>query len=387
MIKVCVFTGTRAEYGLLRPLMVGLNSDPEIHFQLVVSGMHLSPEFGNTVDVIEADGIPIDEKIEILLQSDSSIGICKSVGLGIISFSEALARLNPEILIVLGDRFETFAMASAAMFMQIPIAHIHGGESTQGVVDEAIRHSVTKMSHLHFTSTEAYRQRVIQLGEQPENTHNVGSLCFENLKQLNLLTKDELEKKINFQLGKKSLLVTYHPVILESKSIVDQCKCLFSALDEFKQFNIIFTKANADEGGTIINRLIDTYVENNSRAVAFTSMGQLLYLSTMKNVDVVVGNSSSGIIETPFFKKPTINIGNRQRGRILTKNIINCRCLKEEIQQSIKNAVSDSFIMSLKNLVNPYEKPDTAKKIIRILKSADTNNILMKKFNDVMLNP
>ena len=300
--RICIFTGTRAEYGLLKPLMDEVKKDRELELQIIVSGMHLSSEFGSTYREIERDGFTINEKIDISLSSDTPIGLCKSSSLGLTKFSRAYERLKPEIVVIFGDRFEAFAAAIAAMISRIPIAHINGGESTFGLIDEAIRHSITKMSYLHFTSTEKYRKRVIQLGEDPKKIFNMGAVGLDNIKRMKLLSKKKLEKELNFKFNKYNLLVTFHPVTLENNTSGKHFQNLLDALDELKNTNIIFTKANADTDGRVINKIIDRHVLKNShKAIVFTSMGRLKYLSTMQFVDAVVGNSSSGIREAPSF--------------------------------------------------------------------------------------
>lgn len=382
--KVCIITGSRAEYGLLRPLIENIRKDASLQLQLVATGMHLSPEFGLTYKEIEKDGFVINEKIEILLSSDTPISISKSMGLGIMGFSEAFERLKPSIAVVLGDRFEIFSAASAALVSRIPIAHISGGELTEGVFDDSFRHSITKMSQLHFTSTEEYRKRVIQLGEDPKRVFNVGAIGLDNIKRLNLLSKKELENKLDFKFNKHNLLTTFHPVTLEDNTSGKQLQELLGALDELKDTNIIFTKTNADTNGRIINRMIDKYVSKNChKAIAFTSMGQLRYLSTMQFVDAVIGNSSSGISEAPSFKTGTINIGDREKGRVKAKSIVDCRPIKEDIRKAIKKLYSVEFQRSLKNVKNPYEGNNTTDRITKILKSYDIGNILKKTFYDL----
>src|SRR3989338_4133875 len=321
MRKICIITGTRAEYGLLYWLMKEMQSNASLELQVIVTGMHLSPEFGLTYKEIEKE-FSINKKIEMLLSSDTPIGISKSMGLAQISFAEAYEDLSPDIAVVLGDRFEIFSAATAAMIARIPIAHIHGGETTEGAFDEAIRHSVTKMSHLHFVATEEYRQRGIQLGEDPKRVFNFGAPGLDNINNLHLLTKEEFEESIGFKLGMKNLLVTFHPVTLEQSTAKEQFQQLLFALDSLSDTHIIFTKANADTDGRIINYMIDSYVSANSnKSIAFTSLGQLRYLSALQNVDAVVGNSSSGLIEAPSFKIGTINIGDRQKGRIKAASV------------------------------------------------------------------
>lgn len=376
--KICIFTGTRAEYGLLRPLMEEIKKDEKLQLQIIASGMHLSPEFGLTFKEIEKDGFNIDEKVEMLLSSDTPAGISKSIGLGIIGYADALSRLKPDITVILGDRFEALAFAIASFIHRIPIAHLYGGEATYGLIDEGIRHSITKMSYLHFTSTEEYRKVVIQLGESPERVFNVGALGIDNIKKMNLLSKDELEKKLQFKFGKRNFLVTYHPVTLEKETTKEHFRNLLSVLEELKEIKIIFTKANADTEGRIINYMIDEFVKKYPyRAKAFVSMGQLLYLSTMQYVDAVVGNSSSGIIEAPSFKIGTINIGDRQKGRIRAESVIDCEPTKESIKKAIEKLYSQEFQEKLKKVVNPYGDGYAAERIVKILK--DFNICSVKK--------
>lgn len=381
--KICIITGSRAEYGLLKPLLDEIKSDPDLSLQLIVTGMHLSPEFGLTFSEIEKDGFRIDNKIEILLSSDTATGTLKSMGLALMGFGEAYERLRPDIIVVLGDRFEIFSAAASALVSEIPVAHIHGGEVTEGAFDDAFRHSITKMSHLHFTSTEEYRKRVIQLGEAPERVFNVGAIGLDNVKRLKLLSKKELENKLNFKFAKRNLLVTFHPVTLENTT-EKQFKNLLTVLNELKDTKIIFTKTNADPGGMTINRIIDEYVvKNPQKAVSFISMGQLNYLSTMQFVDAVVGNSSSGIVEAPSFKIGTINIGNRQEGRIKAESIIDCEPTKESIKKALQELYSSDFQEKLKNIVNPYSDGNTARRILKVLKAYDIRNILKKTFYDI----
>lgn len=374
--KVCIFTGTRAEYGLLKPLMEEINKEPSLELQIVASGMHLSPEFGLTYREIERDGFKIDEKVEILLSSDTPVGICKSIGLGMVGYSEALERLKPDIVVVLGDRFETLAFAMASYVLRIPIAHLYGGELTYGAIDEAFRHSITKMSYLHFTSTEEYRKIVIQLGEFPSRVFNVGALGIDNIKKMKLLSKKDLEAKLNFRFGKRNFLITYHPTTMEKGKNKIHFKNLLTVLESLKDIKLIFTKSNADAEGRTINFMIDEFVKRNKgRAIAFTSMGQLIYLSTMKYVDAVVGNSSSGIIEAPSFRIGTINIGNRQKGRIKAESVIDCKPTKESIREAIETLYSPEFQTKLRNVVNPYGDGHAAEKIVKILKTVDIQSL------------
>ncbi len=381
--KICVVTGTRAEYGLLYWLMKEIESSDELELQIIATGMHLSPEFGLTYKEIEKD-FKIDKKIEMLLSSDTSIGISKSMGLAQISFAEAFEDLKPDIIVVLGDRYEIFSSVSAAMISRIPIAHLHGGETTEGAFDEAIRHSITKMSHLHFTATEEYKNRVIQLGEQPNRVFNVGGMGIENVKRLKLLSKDEFEKSIDFKLNKKNILVTFHPVTLEDSTAKEQFQELLTVIDELEDTNIIFTKANSDTNGRIINQMIDEYVSKNSKkSTGFTSLGQLRYLSALQYVDAVVGNSSSGLAEAPSFKIGTINIGDRQKGRIKAKSVIDSETNKTSILKSFSKLYSKEFQELLKESENPYGDGIASRKIIEIIKNEDLKNILKKSFYDL----
>ena len=383
MKKVCVVTGTRAEYGLLYWLLKEIEADKELELQLIATGMHLSPEFGLTYKEIEKE-FKINKKIEMLLSSDTSVGISKSMGLAQISFAESYDELKPDIVIVLGDRYEIFSATSAAMIARIPIAHIHGGEKTEGAFDESIRHSITKMSHLHFTATEEYKNRVIQLGEHPSRVFNVGGMGIENIKRLKLLSKDEFEKSIEFKLNSKNILVTFHPVTLENSTAKEQFQQLLDAIDELEDTNIIFTKANSDTDGRVINQMIDEYVTKNShKSIVFTSLGQLRYLSALQYVDAVVGNSSSGLAEAPSFKIGTINIGDRQKGRIKASSVIDCEPNKDSILNSFEKLYSKEFQETLKTTINPYGDGYASKKIVEILKNVDLKNILKKSFYDL----
>ena len=383
MKKICVFTGARSEYGLLKPLMDEIASDKDMQLQIIASGMHLSPDFGLTYKEIEKDGFKINEKIEILLGSDTPVGISKSIGLGLISFSESLQRLKPDMAVILGDRFEALAFATACYISLAPIAHLYGGELTEGSIDEGIRHSITKMSFLHFTAIEEYRKRVIQLGESPDRVFNVGALGIDNIKKMKLLTKKNLEQKLNIKFKKHNMLVTFHPVTLEGMKTEKQFADLLKALDELKDTMLIFTKANADSDGRIINALIDEYVaKNKDKAAVFGSMGQLLYLSTMQYVDAVVGNSSSGIIEAPSFKIVTINIGDRQRGRIKSGSIIDCKPIYSDIKKAINVLYGEQFQKKIKNTINPHGDGTAAGKIKSIIKNYDMGDI-KKRFYDI----
>lgn len=383
MRKICVVTSTRAEYGLLYWLLKEIEADSELKLQFIVTGMHLSPEFGLTYKEIEKE-FKIDKKIEILSSSHTSLDICAEMAIVYEKFAPALAELKPDILVLLGDRYEIFGVAGVASIMQIPIAHIHGGETTQGAFDEAFRHSITKMSHIHFAATNEYANRIIQLGEEPRRVFNVGGTSIENIKKLNLLSKEEFEKSIDFRLAKKNILITFHPVTLENSSAREQFSEILKALDGLEDTNFIFTKANSDTDGDVINKMIDEYVsENSQKAVAFASLGQLRYLSAIKFVDIVLGNSSSGLLEVPSFKKATINIGDRQKGRARASSVIDVRPVKEEILAAIKRAYSKEFEQTLKDTINPYDGGNPSKKMVKILKEIKLDGILKKKFYDI----
>jgi GDP/UDP-N,N'-diacetylbacillosamine 2-epimerase (hydrolysing) len=383
--RICVFTGGRAEYGLLKPLLDEIKKDLSLELKLLVSGMHLSQEFGLTHKVIEEDGFIVNEKVEIILSSDTPISVCKSMGLGMISFSEAIVRMKPDIFVVLGDRFETMAATIAAFVCRVPVAHIQGGELTLGAIDEQFRHSITKMSLLHFVTTDEHEKRVLQLGEDPLRVFNYGAINVEAMKRVEALEKEEVEKEISFSFGSTSILVTFHPVTLESNTAGEQFSQLLEAIHSFDNLRIIFTKTNADTDGRIINDLIDKFVEENpKKSIAFTSLGQLLYINALRYIDVVVGNSSSGIIETPTFKVPTVDIGDREKGRVMAANIINCEQSVAGIREAVETALSEKFKESLCNMTNPYEQDNTAKNIANKLGSYHLPRTAKKEFHDIL---
>ena len=382
--KICVYTSTRAEYGLLRSVMQEIQATEPLQLQILASGMHLSPEFGMTIQEIQADGLEPDETIEILLASDTPTAVCKSMGLAMIGYGEGIERLRPDMVLLLGDRFETFCMAAAAQVCRVPLAHIHGGETTEGAIDEAFRHSITKMSHLHFASCEAYRQRIIQLGETPDRVFNVGALGVENIRRTPLMECGELAESIGFDLEKPYFLVTFHPVTLEQSTSKGQFQALLDTLDAFPEYNVIFTKANADTDGRVINRLIDDYVgKHPERCFAVTSLGTRRYISAMKFCAAVIGNSSSGIVEAPTFKIPTVNIGDRQKGRIQATSILNCSPDAGAIRQAIDHALSPAFQENLAIVTNPYDKPGTCSTIVKLLVKTDILSIAKKNFFDL----
>lgn len=378
MRKVAVFTGTRAEYGLLYWLLKDLQQDSEIELQLLVSAMHLSPEFGMTYQQIEADGFTITEKVEMLLSSDSAVGTAKSIGLGVLGFADALERMKPDVLVVLGDRFEALAVTQAAMILRIPIAHIHGGEITEGAYDDAIRHAITKLSLLHFTSTEAHRNRVIQLGEHPSRVFNVGAVGLDHLQRSKMFSLAELSASLNFKLEQPYFLVTYHPVTLASEPAKASFENLLKALDAFPQHQIILTYPNADDGGREIIPLLEAYAkQQHSRVLAIPSLGQKRYLSAVKHAAAVVGNSSSGIIEVPSFKVPTVNIGERQRGRLAAESVFSCPSTTAAIIETLQLGLKSD----LTQVVNPYGKGKASEAILKQLKAADLS--VVKTFYDL----
>lgn len=369
MRKICVITGTRAEFGLLRPLITLIAKDEELQLQLIATGMHLSPEFGYTLDEIIAAGFVVDKKVECLLSSDTAVGVSKTIALAISGFADAFEVLQPDLVVVLGDRTEILGAVIAAGMANIPIAHLHGGETTEGAYDEAIRHSITKFSHLHFTSTEAYRKRVIQLGEQPEMVFNVGAIGLDAIKNLKLLNKEEFEKSIGFKLKKRNVLITYHPVTLEKEAPIQTFENILQALDQLSETGLIFTHANSDKNGRVINKMITEYVDiHKEKAVAFKSLGQLRYLSALQFVDFVIGNSSSGILEVPAFYIPTINIGDRQKGRICNESVINSNNSLEDIEKSITFALNKQFRETIQQQEMLYGNGTAAEKILKVIK-------------------
>jgi GDP/UDP-N,N'-diacetylbacillosamine 2-epimerase (hydrolysing) len=378
--KICVVTGARAEYGLLRWVMQGIKDSSDLTLQIVATGMHLSTEFGLTYREIEEDGFQIDRKVEMLTSSDTSVGIAKSMGLGLIGFADALNELKPDLIVVLGDRFEIFSAVAAALVARIPVAHLHGGETTEGSFDEALRHSITKMSQLHFVAAEEYRQRVIQLGEHPDRIFLVGGLGIDSIQQLKLLDRSELEKSLDFKLGKRNLLITFHPVTLENSSATEQMSELLAALSELKDTGLIFTMPNADNGGRSLINLVEQFVAISPNARAYTSLGQLRYLSCIAQVDGVVGNSSSGLAEVPSFKKGTINIGDRQRGRLQASSVIDCEPNRQSISSGLNVLFSTAFQQELNQVINPYGHGGASEKILNTIKAFDLTGILKKKF-------
>ena len=381
---ISILTATRSEYGLLKRIIAKMYTIQEFNVKIVVTGSHLSPEFGLTYKEIEDDGFTIDKKIEILISSDTPSSISKSMGLAMISFADYFEKLNPDLLIVLGDRYETLAVVTTAMCMRIPIAHLYGGETTEGAIDESIRHAITKLSYLHFTSTYEYRNRVIQLGENPGRVYNVGAIGIENILNEELLLKEELENDLGLSLSKPYAMVTFHPVTLENNSSEKQIESLLEVCKEYKNLSFIFTKANADAGGRIINQYIYKYAKENENIFAFKSLGMRHYLSALNYCSMVVGNSSSGLLEAPSFGIPTVNIGDRQKGRLQASSVINCEPTKDSIRKALDLALSNEIVKKSKKTVNPYGNGDTSNKVVDVIKRYVINDKinLMKKFYD-----
>ena len=383
MRKICFVTGTRAEYGLLSRLMRLVKEDNDLRLQVIATNMHLMPEYGETYKEIEKDGFTIDKKVYMHKPSDDAHGIISSMAEEMQGMNDALSELKPDILVLLGDRYEILVAAQVALIHRIPIAHIHGGEVTEGAFDDAIRHSVTKMSSLHFTSCEEYRHRVIQMGEHPSRVFDVGSLGVENIKAVPLMTKDELEASLDFKIDTQTILVTYHPVTLGGDPAKDIREFL-DALDQFKDLKVIFTMPNSDTGRDAIALAVENYVEKHSnRAKAYTSLGLRRYLSTLQFVKAAVGNSSSGIIEVPSFGIPTLNIGDRQKGRLASKSVVNCGTSKDEVIAGLKLCLSEVMQKAAKTYENPYAKPDTANLIYQELKNVELAGLNLKTFYDL----
>ncbi len=385
MRKICVVTATRAEYGLLKCLLDDIQADDDLDLQIIVTGTHLSPEFGLTSKQIEGDCFTVNKKIEVLLSSDTHVGVSKSMGLAQISFAEAFDELKPDIVVVLGDRYELIPIVSAANIARIPVAHLSGGEMTEGAMDEMFRHAITKLSQLHLTAMDEYTHRVIQMGEQPSSVYTVGEIGLDNLMRMKLMSRSDFENSIGCGLKKRNILFTYHPETTQdiTKTETDFSKILLS-LDRLEDTLLIFTKANADVGGRLINKMIDEYIaQNKDRAICFASLGQLRYLSALKYVDAVVGNSSSGIVEAPSFKIATINIGNRQRGRIRASSILDVDVNEDKIFNAIQRIYTSEFREILKDTTNPYGQGNSSHKVVHVLKQVDLSSLKMKRFYDI----
>ncbi|HOE16860.1 MAG TPA: UDP-N-acetylglucosamine 2-epimerase [Syntrophorhabdaceae bacterium] len=383
--KIAVVTGTRAEYGLLYWIIKGIHEDRGLELQLIATGMHLSAEFGNTVKEIEKDGFPIADRVEMLLSSDSGVSTAISMGVGITGFARTYERLGPDIILVLGDRFEIFSAVAAAVPLRIPVAHIHGGEATEGVMDEQFRHAVTKMSSIHFPATKRYAGRIIQMGERPERVYCFGAPGLDNIYKLKLLNRKEIIRELSLPIKGKTGVVTFHPEIIDNFPVEFQVKELLRALTETRGIFWVITMPNADPGGRSIQALLDRFaLKNNARAKTFPSLGQLRYLSLLKHADLMVGNSSSGIVEAPSFRLPVVNIGDRQGGRVRSVNIIDVPvCRKRGIIEAIEKAMSDDFKGSLRGLKNPYGRGNASEKIVSVLKKINLRGIVKKQFYEV----
>lgn len=385
MKKIVVLTATRAEYGLLAPIIKKLSKVPEIDVRVAATGAHLSPEFGLTINEIKEDGVKVDKEIDILLSSDTPVAISKTMGLAMMGFAEYFAECKPDALMVLGDRYETLAVCTSALNAQIPIIHLYGGEATEGAIDESVRNAITKLSYLHFTSTEDYRHRVIQMGEAPERVFRVGAIGVENALHTDLMSKEELEQSLGCSLGNKYAVLTFHPVTLENNTAETQIKELLKALEAFEDITFICTKANADMDGRVINECLQKFSETHDNVYLFDSLGMKRYLSALSFANFVIGNSSSGIIEVPSFKIPTINIGDRQKGRIQADSVINCEPIKEKIAEAINVAMSNSFLEKIKDVSNPYGDGETSETIVEVTKDFLLNSKLrmQKDFYDI----
>ncbi len=381
--KICVVTATRAEYGLLKWLMREIASNPATQLQVLVTGAHLSPEFGSTYQEIEADGFHIDARVEMLLSADTATAISKSMGLGLMGYADAFDRLRPDIVVILGDRYEMLSVAAAALIAKIPVAHLHGGETTEGAFDEAIRHAITKMSHLHFTGAPEYQHRVIQLGESPDRVYMVGGLGIDAIRRVKLLSKDELENSIGFRFAERNLLVTFHPVTLSERSSQDQMEEMLAALESLPDVGMIFTMPNADTGSRALTKQIEAFVKHHPHAMAFASLGQLRYLSCLQFVDGVVGNSSSGIAEAPSFKVGTINIGDRQKGRLASSSVIHCDSSRTSIEEALRRLYSPEFKLIVQDTINPYGDGGASGRIANVLSRVALGPLVAKKFHDV----
>jgi GDP/UDP-N,N'-diacetylbacillosamine 2-epimerase (hydrolysing) len=378
--RICVVTGSRAEYGLLRWPMEAIRASPDLALQLIATGTHLSPEFGQTYREIEADGFHIDRKLEILLSSDSAAGVAKAMGLALIACADALEQLQPDLLLVLGDRFEIFAAVAAALVARIPVAHVHGGETTEGSFDDAMRHCITKMAQLHFVAAEEYRRRVIQLGEDPERVFLVGGLGAEGIRKVRLLDRTQLQAALGIELGPRSLLITFHPATLDAESAVAQMTELLAALDTLGETTLIFTLPNADTEGRALLAMVESYVAGRPHAHAFASLGQLRYLSCLQFVDAVVGNSSSGLTEAPSFRIGTLNVGDRQQGRLKALSVIDCSAERGAIAAGLTQLYSPAFRARLAAVTNPYGEGGASARIVEVLRTFPLENIVRKRF-------
>lgn len=379
--KICIVTGTRAEWGLLSRLACRIQQDQDLKLQIIAANMHLMEEYGYTYQEIEQDGFRIDYKVPMEVEGDDATATVKSMALGMSGFADAYRALCPDLIVILGDRYEMLVAASAALIYKIPIAHLYGGETTEGAYDDAIRHAITKMSHLHFTSTEVYRQRVVQLGEDPERVFYVGAMGVENIKKVSLIAKEELEKELDFKLNKQTILVTYHPVTLAEMSVEEQINNCLVALEKMKGLRIIFTLPNSDTGGKIIIDRISSFVDKlGGRACLYPSLGMRRYLSVLPHVGAVVGNSSSGLVEVPSMGIPTLNIGDRQCGRISPASVVNCASDSVSIIEGLEKVLTQEMQDCARTVINPYDKENTVENIFRQLKLYPLEHIIQKQF-------
>jgi UDP-N-acetylglucosamine 2-epimerase (non-hydrolysing)/GDP/UDP-N,N'-diacetylbacillosamine 2-epimerase (hydrolysing) len=381
--SIAVVTGSRADYGLLRWIMEAIRASSELSLSVIATGMHFATDLGATYTAIEADGFEIAARVDMLLVGDTAQSMTKSVGVGVLGFCDALDRLRPDVLLLLGDRFEVFSAATAAMLLSIPIAHVHGGETTEGAVDESIRHAITKMAHIHFAAAAPYARRIQQMGENPANVHNVGAPGIEGIRRLQLLSRDALARSLDVTIGEKLFAVTYHPATLANHGPERAVQSLLDALDKHPDATIVCTRANADPAGRSINSMLEKYCEQRPNAHLFSSLGQLRYLSLLSHADVVIGNSSSGIIEAPFFRTPTVNIGDRQAGRLRAASVIDCEDGASAIASAIAMALSETFRASIENVSNPYGDGNTAQLVVDVLRSVDLGQLKKKRFYDV----
>jgi GDP/UDP-N,N'-diacetylbacillosamine 2-epimerase (hydrolysing) len=379
--RICVVSGSRADYGLLRWPMEQIRASPDLELQLIATGMHLAPEFGLTCREIEADGFRIDRRLEVLVSSDTPVGVAKSMGLALIAFADALEQLRPDVLLVLGDRFEIFSAVAAALVARIPVAHLHGGETTEGSFDESLRHSITKMSQLHFVAAEEYRRRVIQLGEDPQRVFLVGGLGADGVRKMKLLERATLEGSLGFTLAQPSLLITFHPATLDEQGAVQQMGDLLAALDELTGVQLIFTMPNADTEGRALRAMVERFVVARPYARAFTSLGQLRYLSCLQFVEGVVGNSSSGLTEAPSFRVGTVNVGDRQSGRLKADSVIDCAPERAAIGTALRQLRSPAFRARLPGVRNPYGEGGASEKIVAVLRSHPLAGLVKKPFH------
>lgn len=385
MRKVCVITGTRAEYGIMSRLMRLIDNDSELQLQIIATNMHLSPEFGLTYKEIENDGFRIDKKVEMLLSSDTQGGTVKSMGLELIGLADALDELRPDIIVILGDRYEMLCAAEAALIYRIPVAHLYGGEITEGAYDDAIRHAITKLSHLHFTSTEEYRRRVIQMGEMPERVKYVGALGVDNIVNEEVMPVAELEKSLGFCLEDKFMIVTFHPVTMENATAGEQCGYLLDALQKYTdEYRIVFTLPNSDTDGRVIVTLIQDFVKRNAGScIAVPSLGRKRYYAALKYAAAVIGNSSSGLVEAPSFHIPTLNIGDRQKGRTRGASVVDVKATKQDIARGLEKVLSSEMKSVALTCGNPYYRPDTLNSIFEVLKSCRLDGLINKSFYNI----